>query len=149
MGLGVAARIAAESLASDPDHLRCLRDRCCWSPINAYPQSICDPIHEPTDSTGHTIRTSVRNPPRLVCAPPSLLCRLQALITSEVPSAVVHGHPDHRLPNTLSIAFPGVLSSHLLQDIRGEVAASAGAACHRCARVGLGLEPLCGGILTQ
>jgi hypothetical protein len=43
---------------------------------------------------------------------------------------VVHGHPTSRLPNTLSIAFPGVPSNLLLADIRPAVAASAGAACH-------------------
>ncbi len=64
---------------------------------------------------------------------PQCFPRLQSLLTAKVPSAVVHGHPDHRLPNTLSIAFPGVLSSQLLQDVRSQVAASAGAACHRFA----------------
>jgi selenium donor protein len=43
---------------------------------------------------------------------------------------VVHGHPELRLPNTLSVAFPGVDTNLLLSRLGDEVAASAGAACH-------------------
>lgn len=38
--------------------------------------------------------------------------------------------PSHRLPNTLSIGIPGIISGSLLNKIGHEVAASAGAACH-------------------
>jgi cysteine desulfurase len=54
---------------------------------------------------------------------------LEELILDKYPAAVVHGHPEKRLPNTLSIAFPGVEAATLLGAIDG-VAASAGAACH-------------------
>jgi cysteine desulfurase len=54
---------------------------------------------------------------------------LEELILDKYPAAVVHGHPEERLPNTLSIAFPGVEAATLLGAIDG-VAASAGAACH-------------------
>jgi selenium donor protein len=43
---------------------------------------------------------------------------------------VRHGHPELRLPNTLSVAFPGVDTNLLLSRLSDEVAASAGAACH-------------------
>jgi cysteine desulfurase len=43
---------------------------------------------------------------------------------------VVHGHPEQRLPNTLSVAFPGVDANQLLTRLGDRVAASAGAACH-------------------
>ncbi|MCW8985474.1 MAG: cysteine desulfurase [Thermoanaerobaculales bacterium] len=43
---------------------------------------------------------------------------------------VVHGHPEHRLPNTLSVAFPGCVADELLESLADELAASAGAACH-------------------
>ncbi len=43
---------------------------------------------------------------------------------------VVHGDPASGLPNTLSVAFPGVDASTLLLELGDEVAASAGAACH-------------------
>jgi cysteine desulfurase len=38
--------------------------------------------------------------------------------------------PRHRLPNTLSIGIPGIVSGSLLNKLGNEVAASAGAACH-------------------
>jgi cysteine desulfurase len=46
-----------------------------------------------------------------------------------LPDAVVHGHPEERLPNTLSMAFPGCRTDQLLAELQ-EIAASAGAACH-------------------
>jgi cysteine desulfurase len=41
-----------------------------------------------------------------------------------------NGHPTDCLPNTLSISFRGVEANGLLDRIDGQVAASAGAACH-------------------
>lgn len=43
---------------------------------------------------------------------------------------IVNGHPDQRLPNTLSISFAHVEANTLLAEIEDRVAASAGAACH-------------------
>ncbi len=54
---------------------------------------------------------------------------LQTLILEGYPDAVVHGDPEQRLPNTLSIGFPGLEANTLLGALSG-VAASAGAACH-------------------
>jgi len=42
----------------------------------------------------------------------------------------VNGHPEKRLPNTLNISFYGMKANKLLFEIREQVAASAGAACH-------------------
>ena len=42
----------------------------------------------------------------------------------------LNGHPDKRLPNTLSISFKGMEANRLLEKIGLDVAASAGAACH-------------------
>ncbi|MBW2479179.1 MAG: cysteine desulfurase [Deltaproteobacteria bacterium] len=42
----------------------------------------------------------------------------------------VNGHPQHRLPNTLSISFEGLEANRILERIASRVAASAGAACH-------------------
>jgi len=42
----------------------------------------------------------------------------------------VNGHPEQRLPNTLSISIRGVNADQLLAAIEPLVAASAGAACH-------------------
>ena len=45
-------------------------------------------------------------------------------------SVRVNGHPQQRLPNTLSISFKGLEANRILEAIAPEVAASAGAACH-------------------
>ncbi len=42
----------------------------------------------------------------------------------------LNGHPDNRLPNTLSLSFKGQEANRILEEIGLEVAASAGAACH-------------------
>jgi cysteine desulfurase len=56
--------------------------------------------------------------------------RLQAGITAAVADVRLNGHPDKRLPNTLSISFRNLEANRLLEAISPEVAASAGAACH-------------------
>jgi cysteine desulfurase len=50
-------------------------------------------------------------------------------IKNEIPEIRLNGHPEYRLPNTLSISFPGVEATRLLAEMKG-IAASAGAACH-------------------
>jgi cysteine desulfurase len=55
--------------------------------------------------------------------------RLYEHIASAVPEAVLHGHPEQRLPNTLFISFPGMIGEDLLRDIP-ELCASTGSACH-------------------
>jgi len=56
--------------------------------------------------------------------------RLEALLAAGFPALVRHGHRVRRLPNTASVAFPGVDANLLLTRLADEVAASAGAACH-------------------
>lgn len=51
--------------------------------------------------------------------------RLQAAI----PGLALNGDPEHRLPNTLSVRFPGVSGVQVLAAAH-EVAASTGSACH-------------------
>lgn len=60
----------------------------------------------------------------------SLRERLWEAIHDTLPDAVRHGDPDQCLPNTLSVALPGVVAGDLLAALGDEVAASAGAACH-------------------
>ena len=55
--------------------------------------------------------------------------RLRAALERELGELVVHGDPEAGLPNTLSVAL-GVPAAELLAALDGEVAASAGAACH-------------------
>lgn len=56
--------------------------------------------------------------------------RLHQGIVSRLDDVHLNGHPDHRLPNTVSLAFEGVAADRLLEEIGLDVAASAGAACH-------------------
>ncbi len=56
--------------------------------------------------------------------------RLEEGLRNHIPEVRVNGHPEHRLPNTLSIGFSGVESDSLLSEIEDRIAASAGAACH-------------------
>ncbi|MBN1944889.1 MAG: selenide, water dikinase SelD [Bradymonadales bacterium] len=56
--------------------------------------------------------------------------RLSRLLDDGFVGLVHHGHPERRLPNTLSIAFPGLDAGLLLTRLGDELGASAGAACH-------------------
>jgi len=51
-------------------------------------------------------------------------------LKKEITPIRVNGHPDLRLPNTLSISFKNLEANRILAEIEPEVAASAGAACH-------------------
>lgn len=55
--------------------------------------------------------------------------RLQNGLEQKLDNIRLNGHPEKRLPNTLSLAFRGIEANTLLSEI-GEVAASPGAACH-------------------
>ena len=59
----------------------------------------------------------------------SLRDRLWDGLKKKLPDIVLNGHPEKRLPNTLSISFPGVDANTLLDEL-SEIAASPGAACH-------------------
>ncbi len=56
--------------------------------------------------------------------------RLNAAIAAKVTQIRLNGHPEKRLPNTLSLSFKGLEANRILEEIGLEVAASAGAACH-------------------
>jgi cysteine desulfurase len=55
--------------------------------------------------------------------------RLWGELRSQVPGVALNGHPTERLPNTLSVRFPGVSGNALLAACP-ELAASTGSACH-------------------
>lgn len=54
---------------------------------------------------------------------------LSSGLQSELNDISLNGHPEMRLPNTLSMGFSNIPANKLLLEIKG-VAASAGAACH-------------------
>ena len=51
-------------------------------------------------------------------------------LLAAVPDLRLNGHPEHRLPNTLHVSFPGVSGRALLGEVADVVAASVGSACH-------------------
>jgi cysteine desulfurase len=59
----------------------------------------------------------------------ALTDRLWGRLVESVPCVALNGYPAPRLPNTLSVRFPGVSGSALLAAAP-EVAASTGSACH-------------------
>lgn len=60
----------------------------------------------------------------------TLLSRLESRIREKLPAAEINTHPEHRLPNTLNVKFPGIANTKLVAslDARG-MAVSNGAAC--------------------
>jgi len=56
--------------------------------------------------------------------------QLHRNITFSVPNALLNGHPDERLPNTLNLSFPGIDSTKLQAAVRDRVACSTGCGCH-------------------
>ncbi len=55
--------------------------------------------------------------------------KLHTGILDKFPKIKLNGHPEKRLPNTLSISFPNLEANQILNEME-ELAASAGAACH-------------------
>jgi len=73
--------------------------------------------------------------------------RLAAGLRAGCGDLVEHGHPDDRLPNTLSVALPGSNANGLVESLAEELAISAGSACHSGATMisyvlqAMGVEP--------
>jgi cysteine desulfurase len=59
----------------------------------------------------------------------SLRDELWGRLRAAIPAIALNGHPTERLPNTLSVRFPGVSGTAVLDGAPG-VAASTGSACH-------------------
>ena len=59
----------------------------------------------------------------------SLRDRLYEALAARFPDLRLNGHPQKRLPNTLSLSFRGIEANAILSEL-SDVAASAGAACH-------------------
>ena len=55
--------------------------------------------------------------------------RLRDKIIEDIPEAVLNGHPEERLCNTINLSFPGAVGREVLDKIP-ELCASTGAACH-------------------
>ena len=55
---------------------------------------------------------------------------LESGLRERIPDVRINGHPEQRLPNTMSVSVRGVDASDLLAEMGKCVAASGGAACH-------------------
>lgn len=55
--------------------------------------------------------------------------QLHERLHSAIPGLALNGHPEHRLPNTLNLSFPGVMGKALLAAASDTVLASVGSAC--------------------
>ncbi len=55
---------------------------------------------------------------------------LYAEIKEKINDTRLNGHPEKRLPNTLSLSFKGISANTLISKIQDYAAVSAGAACH-------------------
>lgn len=60
---------------------------------------------------------------------PSLRDRLETGLRTHVPGVRLNGHPQHRLPNTLNLAFPDIDGEVLLMSLN-QIAVSNGSACN-------------------
>ncbi len=56
--------------------------------------------------------------------------RLHNGLKGKIKGLKVNGHPEERLPNTLSLSFKDLDANNIISQIMDEVAVSAGAACH-------------------
>jgi cysteine desulfurase NifS/selenium donor protein len=56
--------------------------------------------------------------------------RLESGLLARYPELRLNGHPDKRLPNTLSVCFRGLEANTIVAELSDDVAVSAGAACH-------------------
>ncbi len=55
---------------------------------------------------------------------------LEAELLKRLPQIRINGHPTERLPNTLSVSFPGIEANRIVSVLSNTVACSPGAACH-------------------
>lgn len=59
----------------------------------------------------------------------SMITATRRQIEATIPSALFNGHPEHRLPNNLSVSIPGVEPLALIRRLRAELSFSASSAC--------------------
>jgi cysteine desulfurase len=78
---------------------------------------------------GKACEIAVRDIEKEAARQRALRDELWELLRAKVTGLRLNGHPTKRLPNTLNLAFPGVLGSAVLA-MAPEVAASTGSACH-------------------
>lgn len=78
---------------------------------------------------GEACAIAARDPEATASHMRAMRDRLHDALRAQVEDVRLNGHPELRLPNTLSVSFPRVEANTLLAEVV-EIAASAGAACH-------------------
>ena len=79
---------------------------------------------------GETARLARERLPQITQHLHAMREQLWQRLSEGVPGLLLNGHPEHRLPNTLHVSFPGVSGRDLLATAVASVAASVGSACH-------------------
>jgi cysteine desulfurase len=79
---------------------------------------------------GEAARVALRDMDSNIAHMRAMRDRLWAGLDGRLADIRRNGHPEYALPNTLSVSIRGVNANDLLDAIGGQVAASAGAACH-------------------
>jgi cysteine desulfurase len=79
---------------------------------------------------GEAVRLARERLPAATAGLAALRDDLHRRLTAAVPGLCLNGHPEHRLPNTLHVSFPGIAGRELLAACADTVAASVGSACH-------------------
>lgn len=79
---------------------------------------------------GETARLTRERLPQITTHLHAMREQLWQRLSVDVPGLLLNGHPEHRLPNTLHVSFPGVSGRDLLAVAEASVAASVGSACH-------------------
>ena len=79
---------------------------------------------------GETTRLARERLPQITQHLNAMREQLWQRLSVGVPGLLLNGHPEHRLPNTLHVSFPGISGRDLLAAAEASVAASVGSACH-------------------
>jgi cysteine desulfurase len=79
---------------------------------------------------GETARLALQRLPQITPHLTAMRNRLWQRLVEGVSGLRLNGHPEHRLPNTLHVSFPGISGRDLLSAAEATVAASVGSACH-------------------
>lgn len=79
---------------------------------------------------GETARLASEHLPQITQHLHAMREQLWQRLSECIPGLLLNGHPEHRLPNTLHVSFPGVSGRDLLVAAEASVAASVGSACH-------------------
>mmetsp|Transcript_16362 Transcript_16362/g.37925 ORF Transcript_16362/g.37925 Transcript_16362/m.37925 type:complete len:469 (+) Transcript_16362:70-1476(+) len=132
-GLGAACAVARQGMAGATAHLLAMRQR-----LQANLEARFPPPPPPPPASLEGGGAGGDSPPRSEASSgPPIPGGVDGVggggsgqVQRKCGAMRVNGHPEERLPNTLSVSFRGILAPQLMARIQGQIACSAGAACH-------------------